>query len=91
MRLLVRLFAGDRGFEQRQRQIVGQSPYRPQGRAAVEPDRAKRVGIGQQDQRAFWQRRVAGKVFQRGEGPAFSCGDDAVGPVVVIPSGGRIR
>ncbi len=91
--VLVGLLARDRGLEQRQRHVVGQPPHRPQRRAAVEPDGAERIGIGQQDQRAFRQSGVAGEFFQRGEGTARAGGDDAVGPVVVsLPSfRGRAR
>ncbi len=79
--MLVRLLARARGLEQRQRHIVRQPPHLPQRLAAIEPERAERVGIRQQDQRALGRRGVAGEVFQRGEGTAVACGDNAVGPV----------
>ena len=88
--VLVGLLAGDRGLKQRQRHVVGQPPHRPQRRAAVEPDGAERIGVGQQDQRALWQAGVAGEFLQRGEGTARAGGDDAVGPVVSpLPLPGR--
>ena len=37
--------------------------------AAVERERTERIGIGQQAQRAFGQRRAAGKVLDGGERP----------------------
>ena len=80
--MFVRLFARGGGFEQRQRHIIGQPPYRPKCCAAVEPDGAKRIGIRQQDQRTLGQPRVAGEILQRGERAALPCGDDALGPIV---------
>ena len=82
--VLVGLLARDGDLEQRQRHVVGQPPHRPQRGAAVEPDGAERIGIRQQDQRAFWQAGVAGEILQRGEGTARAGGDDAVGPVVAF-------
>ena len=82
LRLLVRLLARGGDFEQRQRHIVRQPPHRPQRGAAIEPDRAKRIGIREQDQRALRQAGVAGEILQRGEGTARPRGDDALGPVV---------
>ena len=59
--ILVRLLARGGGLEQRQRHVIGQSPHRPKCGAAIEPDRAKRIGIRQQDQRAFWQAPCRGQ------------------------------
>jgi len=81
--MLVRLLARGRRFEQRQRHIVRQPPHLPQRLAAIEPERAERVGVREQDQRALGQAGVAGEVFERGEGTAVAGGDDAVGPVLL--------
>ena len=94
--VFVGLLARGGDFEQRQRHVVRQSAHRPQRRAAVEPERAKSIGIGQQDQRALRQCGVAGKILQRGEGAARARGDDALGPVSIstpasCPRPDRIR
>ena len=79
--MLIRLLARGGHFEQRQRHVIGQPPHRPKGGAAIEPNRAKRIGIRQQHQRPLGQAGVAGKILQRGEGAALPRRDDALGPV----------